>query len=231
MEAFLAVGKEFRGKSMMINVPESQNKVLDYFGLKSSNLPAAVFADMSSPSGMKKYPITGDISDAENVKAFLTQAIAGKIVPTLKSEDVLPEDTAGGVTVVKGKSFNDLVINNTKDVLMEFYAPWCGHCKALQPDYDAVGELFKGNDNIVIAKMDATANEIDVAGVNVKGFPTIMFFKGNNKGTPMKYEEGRNKDAFIEYIKANAHNDVGDIATDAAEEDDEDDEAEGSDEL
>eukprot|EP00605_Chrysophyceae_sp_TOSAG23-4_P001576 GSChrysophyteH1.ASY1.ANO1.1731.1 assembled CDS len=195
-EAFRTAGKDFRGRTMMVNVQESQSRVAEYFGLKTSDFPAAIFADMSSSGGMKKYPMTAD--------------------------------TEGAVTVVKGKSFQELVMDNTKDVLMEFYAPWCGHCKALAPEYEKLGEALKGNDNIVVGKMDSTANEIDVAGVEVKGFPTLYFFKGNSKGSPMKYEGGRTFEDMAEYIQKNAFNQVGEI--DAAE-DDEDDEDDENDEL
>lgn len=53
-----------------------------------------------------------------------------------------------------------------KDVFVEFYAPWCGHCKSLAPKYDALAEQLAGVESVVIAKMDATANEIDVEGVS-----------------------------------------------------------------
>lgn len=53
-----------------------------------------------------------------------------------------------------------------KDVLVEFYAPWCGHCKALSPKYDDLAKKLEGVDSVVVAKMDATENEIDVAGVS-----------------------------------------------------------------
>jgi Thioredoxin len=59
-------------------------------------------------------------------------------------------------------------------------------CTCLAPSflllqYDELAAKLSGVDSVVIAKMDATANEIDVEGVNVQGFPTIMFFPGNDK--------------------------------------------------
>lgn len=222
--AFTEAGKAFRGKTMMINVPSTEARVLEFFGIKAEDLPVAVYADMSPEAGgMKKYPFTGTMN-AASITSFLDDALAGNLAPTLKSEEPEAGDI-GPVTVLKGKSFNELVIDNDNDVLVEFYAPWCGHCKSLAPIYDELGEALAGNDKITIAKMDATANEIDVEGVNVKGFPTIIFFKGNDKKNPVKYEEGRTKDDFLAYLKKNAHNSVPEIA--ASEEEEE----EGSDEL
>ena len=53
-------------------------------------------------------------------------------------------------------------------------APWCGHCKQLAPIWDDLGEHFKENDDVVIAKMDSTKNKVD--GLTISGFPTLKFF-------------------------------------------------------
>jgi len=49
--------------------------------------------------------------------------------------------------------------------LVEFYAPWCGHCKSLAPIYESLAKKLAVNPNIVIAKCDATENEIEGMGI------------------------------------------------------------------
>ncbi|CAM9902156.1 unnamed protein product, partial [Laminaria digitata] len=87
-----------------------------------------------------------------------------------------------------------------KDVLVEFYAPWCGHCKALAPKYDDLAAKLEGVDSVVIAKMDSTENEIDVEGVEVSGFPTLFFFPGKSKDTPLQYQGARETEDLAKYI-------------------------------
>jgi thioredoxin-like negative regulator of GroEL len=64
----------------------------------------------------------------EALLKFYEDFIEGKIQPYFRSEPI-PETNDGLVKVVVGKSFADIVLDTTKDVMVEFYAPWCGHCK------------------------------------------------------------------------------------------------------
>ena len=57
--------------------------------------------------------------------------LVGELKPTLKSQAVAPRGKPGKVQVVVADSFDDIVMDETKEVFIEFYAPWCGHCKAL----------------------------------------------------------------------------------------------------
>jgi protein disulfide-isomerase A1 len=199
------VAAEYSGELIFVNVPITESRVADYFGVTSSNIPYMVLGDMSN-GPMKKYNFEKNSHKAEDISAFCADYKAGKLTPSLKSESVESSDQDGPVVVVRGTSFNEIVIDNDKDVLVEFYAPWCGHCKQLAPIYEELGTKMKtAQENIVIAKMDMTANEIDVKGVEVKGFPTLFFFESGKKDQPKQYDGGRDIDSFVKYLGENAH--------------------------
>jgi len=163
-------------------------------------VPSFTIDDLSSG---KHYAFdeTKEVTGA-SISQFVDDFLAGKLVATIRSEEI-PADNNGPVTVVVAKNFDQIVLDNTKDVLLEFYAPWCGHCKHLVPIYEEVGQAFESNENIVIAKIDATANDVD-AKYGVQGFPTIKFFPAGAKDTPLDYNGERTTEAFVDFINQNA---------------------------
>jgi len=193
-----------RGRVLHVFVPATEEKVMSYFGVEKKELPRTVLADMSVEGNMKKYHFapTGAASKAHelgDLRAFEESFLAGDLKPNLKSEEDSPGHMRGKVKVLTGETFKDNVMGSGRDVLVMFHAPWCGHCKALSPKWDELGELFSDSDeHVYIAKMDATANEIDVEGVAVKGFPTIYYFPASGK--PVVYDGGREVSDFTAYL-------------------------------
>ena len=119
----------------------------------------------------------------------------------------MPEDNSGPVTELVATTFDEAVLTSGKYSLVEFYAPWCGHCKQLVPTYEKIGEHYAGNDKVLIAKIDATENWIDPA-YNVQGFPTILLFKPD--GSYEAYQGERTEEAFIAYVDAQSGSSSGD---------------------
>ncbi|XP_046335871.2 protein disulfide-isomerase A4-like [Haliotis rufescens] len=149
----------------------------------------------------KKYPMeTFEDFDADDIREFLNNYKKGKVNPIVKSQPI-PKKQGPVITVV-GKTFDKIVRDNNKDVLIEFYAPWCGHCKSLEPKYKELAKKYKSTKKLVIAKMDATANDVP-EDFKVEGFPTLFFVRsGDSK--PVKYEEGREVEDFSKYLEENA---------------------------
>ncbi|KAF8006653.1 hypothetical protein BT93_K0838 [Corymbia citriodora subsp. variegata] len=103
------------------------------------------------------------------------------------------------VTVLTSDNFNEIVLDNTKDVLVEFYAPWCGHCKALAPTYEKVAAAFKSEEDVVIANLDADNHKDLAEKYGVSGYPTLKFFPKKNKDGE-EYDGGRDLDDFVNFI-------------------------------
>jgi protein disulfide-isomerase A1 len=213
-----------------IDCDKSDNgRILEFFGLKEEECPDVRIIEMGKT--MQKFKPENNELTQDGFTAFVNGVLDGSIQRHLMSEEI-PEDNSAPVTVIVGKNFEEIAYNPDKAVLVEFYAPWCGHCKQLTPTWDKLGEHFADREDIVIAKSDATANEFD--DVEVQGFPTLKYFpKGEKK--MIDYNGGRDFDALKKFVENDgqeaAEEDEDDEEEEDIEEEEEDEEVEGHDEL
>lgn len=116
---------------------------------------------------------------------------------------------AGLVAAVAAKSavldlipsnFDSVVLKSGKPTLVEFFAPWCGHCKTLAPIYEELATSFASSDKISIAKVDADAEKSLGKRFGIQGFPTIKYFDGKSE-KPHDYNGGRDLESLTAFIK------------------------------
>ncbi|KAI4791324.1 hypothetical protein KUCAC02_034075 [Chaenocephalus aceratus] len=194
----LEVAKDFPEYTFAIGDEEDYAEELKSLGLSDSGeeVNVGILAD-----GGKKFAMDPEEFDADVLRDFVKAFKKGKLSPIIKSQP-LPKNNKGPVKVVVGKTFDEIVMDTQKDVLIEFYAPWCGHCKKLEPDYVALGKKYKGEKNLVIAKMDATANDVPNENYKTEGFPTIYLALSNGKQSPIKFEGGdRTLEGFSNFLE------------------------------
>lgn len=138
----------------------------------------------------------------DELKKFISDFTAGSLEPYIKSEPI-PTTQDESVVKVVGKTFDKIVLDNTKDVLIEFYAPWCGHCKALKPKYEELAKKLSKEKSLVIAAIDATANWFPSA-FSVQGYPTIYWVPMGSKDKPVQYQGGREVDDLLKFVAKSA---------------------------
>ena len=192
-------------KVTMTEIKDGMGKrIAEYIGVKKADLPSIRIIDTRKE--MKKYIMETEINE-QNILEFMEGWVKGTLKRHLKSQEE-PKENKGPILEIVGKTFQREVIENDKDVMLVFYAPWCGHCKKLLPEYEkAANKLKEKNPKVVLAKMDATENEVE--SVEVTGFPTIKFYPGNKKGSrPMDYSGERTMDGIIKYLQTNCVNKI-----------------------
>ncbi|CAB4064080.1 PDIA1 [Lepeophtheirus salmonis] len=194
------IAKDHKGKMLFVTIDtdeEDHKRILEFFGVKEDELPTMRLIKLEED--MSKFrPDNLEITES-NIRAFIKSFFDGTLKQHLLSEEVPKDWDKEDVKVLVGKNFEEVAMNKDKNVLVEFYAPWCGHCKQLVPIWEELGKNFADKEDIVIAKMDSTTNELE--SIKVTGFPTIKLFKkGSNE--VVNYNGERTLEGFTKFLES-----------------------------
>lgn len=89
-----------------------------------------------------------------------------------------------------------------------YFTRRCGHCKQLAPIFDQLGERFKDSETIVVAKMDATANELE--HTKITSFPTIKLYKKGDNGV-VDFNGERTLEGFAKFLESGGLEDAAGV--------------------
>ncbi|EPS69648.1 hypothetical protein M569_05111, partial [Genlisea aurea] len=187
------ISRKFKSKILFIAVDIGNDNlakpILSLFGLEESKGTVVVAFNYVSNS---KYLLESNATP-RNVEDFCSKLAEGSLHPFFKSQPV-PENerssSSGGTLSVVGKTFDELILRSTENVVLEVHTPWCIKCEAASKQIQKLAKHFEGLDGLVFARLDASLNE--VPNLNVEDYPALLFFPAGNKSNPVKLPTNSN---------------------------------------
>ncbi|CCW70112.1 unnamed protein product [Phytomonas sp. Hart1] len=190
-----SVAKKYRNDIIFIGVESETNEVSRNIGLPSDTVfPAFV---ITSQSSIYAHP-TDIQANSRTIGDFIEKHLKGEVNPLIRSQPIPKEPTKDGLTTLVGKTL-DSYLKEGKDMLIYIYAPSCGHCQKFHPVYDEFAKAY-GSDDLIIGKIDATANDFNRTLFNVTGYPTVCFIPAKSNEA-IYYNGDRTVDDLASFVK------------------------------
>ncbi|GAA5809780.1 hypothetical protein MFLAVUS_003193 [Mucor flavus] len=210
---FFPLAIKYKGKFAFAHIDANEYvSQADFLALRPNQWPAMAVHNFNTGA---RFPFdqTKDLKDVQAIESFLNDVEQNKLEPALKSQSFGGEEDV--VKVVVGNDFEKIVLDKSKDVFVEIYAPWCGHCQAMAPTWKQLGQFMEDYEGekhgIVVAKMDGTVNDVPLsAGFQVTGYPTIKLFKADTN-TIVDYNGKRTLHDFVQFLKQESSRQTFDI--------------------
>ena len=195
------IAREYRqGLQFGIADPNNLNHMADDLHLNITHLPAFAIRE---PVANLRYPMngmTGSFNDS--VKSFVQNYLDGKLKPTIKSEPI-PGKSKDALVKVVGLNYQEIVMDEAKDVLLTICISPCGPCDAFLPTLTGLAEIYalhsKLKDKITVAKVMYDAN--DTPERSVRAFPTIKLYPAASKNESVTFFGPRTLDDLAEFIR------------------------------
>lgn len=140
---------------------------------------------------------------------FTTSLTSLLLLGSTKADGLYPKSSS--VLQVDGKNYDKLIAKSAQASILEFYAPWCGHCQNLKPAYEKAAKSLNGLAQVAAINCDEESNKAFCGGMGVQGFPTLKIIKPSK--TPGKpavedYQGPRTASGIIDALKAAIPNHV-----------------------
>lgn len=183
-EPLQEVARKFKSKIMLVFVDIKEENLakpfLTLFGLEDSEDTVVTAFDYKNSF---KYLLESDPTPTK-IEEFCLGLFHGTLSPFYKSQPI-PDNKDASILTVVGKTFDDLVLQSPKNILLEVHTPWCITCEATSKQMEKLAKHFRGLEDLVFARIDASENEHPK--LQVEEYPTLLFYTSKDKQNPIRF--------------------------------------------
>ncbi|XP_066516145.1 protein disulfide-isomerase [Hoplias malabaricus] len=198
--AFKSTAKEFRGKVLfvLIDTGEPRNgRIMEYFRVRKEDAPLVRMVNLTDNV---QYQLPSDVLDIQAFTEFCESYFQGKAKPKLQSEPIPDGWDQQPVKELVGMNFERVAFNPNKNVLILFYAPWSPESRQLFPLWEQLAEHFSDFEDVVVARIDVTANDVNIRMVD--RYPAIKLCPAVYAERVVSYSGERKLEPIAEFVDA-----------------------------
>ena len=196
--------------------PVDLENIVEDLHLKVTHYPAFAILE---PNANLKYPMNEASNPVfiEAVETYVQDFLNGDLQPTIKSEPLPPKDSKEALKKIVGLNYQDIVMDSSKDVLVNYCIDPCGPCDAVQPTIEKLAELYASSqelkDKVTVGKVMYDAN--DTPERKIRGFPAFKIFPAASKESAEEFLEDWTFDNLADFIrdKGTFHAGLGNLGT------------------
>jgi len=138
--------------------------------------------------------------DLASLEKFINEKLGNEVADEKPAEAASAEATVeAGLHILTEASFAKSVASG--DTFIKFYAPWCGHCQKLAPTWDELAKKFEKDAVVKVAKVDCTQHQSVCQEHEVRGYPTLAYFRNGRKIET--YKGARNLADLTDFMNTN----------------------------
>ncbi|XP_032396457.1 protein disulfide-isomerase [Etheostoma spectabile] len=172
--AFNSAAEAFRLKILFVwvDVDEPRNgRLMEYFRVRSFEAPLIRLVNLTDHV---TYHLPSDTLDAQTIKSFCQSYLDGKAKPKMQSEPIPEGWDKQPVKELVGMTLEKVAFNPNNTVFVLFYLPYSPESRALFPLWEELAEALKEREDVVIARIDASANDINMSMQGA--YPSLCLF-------------------------------------------------------